>query len=400
MPRSRLLTVSALLPAVLLATAACSPAPAAAPWSAAPAAEASRTTVSVPGTGPAGDHTDARGVSAGPDGTTLVLLAGADAGVDDAAPGAALAVVGPDGTTVQATAELAPGSRPDTAFGSGGAAVVAGPVWPGTGPVGYALQVVDPATGTVTATLPVAVPGDVLLTGSAAALGPDGVLYVAVSRSAGPPLLLAVDPATGAVRTSADVDLAVEGVEPTSAEVGAVAVSPDGSRVVLVAETLWPDAEAPARSLLLALTPDLLPRDAPVDLAPGFVRAGVQDVVVVADGTAYAVVRGADADRTDREHVVAVAVGATAPAVLTADGAFRGTPVTDAEFDGTALWLTLQQESAAASVVVVDVRTGAVGAPLGLCDELAGYLHAGDDGRIAVTARCDGEAVLWWLDPR
>ncbi|MGY1728041.1 hypothetical protein ACI79J_13815 [Geodermatophilus sp. SYSU D01062] len=400
MPRSRLLTVSALLPAVLLATAACSPAPASAPWSAAPAAEASRTTVSVPGSGPAGDHTDARGVSAGPDGTTLVLLAGADAGVDDAAPGAALAVVGPDGTTVQATAELAPGSHPDAAFGSGGAAVVAGLVWPGTGPVGYALQVVDPATGTVTATLPVAVPADVLLTGSAAAVGPDGVLYVAVSRSGGPPLVLAVDPATGSVLTSADADLAIDGVEPTSAEVGAVAVSPDGSRVVLVAETLGPDTEAPARSLLLALTPDLLPRSAPVDLAPGFVRAVVEDVVVIGDGTAYAVVRGADADRTDREHVVAVAVGATEPTVLTADGAFRGTPVTDAEFDGTALWLTLQQEPAAASVVVVDVVTGEVGAPLGLCDELVGYLHAGDDGRIAVTARCDGEAVLWWLDPR
>ncbi|MFC4693994.1 hypothetical protein [Geodermatophilus arenarius] len=399
MSRSRLLTVSALLPAALLATAACSPGPAAEPWSAAPAAEVARTTVSAPGTVPAGDRTDARGVSAGPDGTTLVVLAGDDT-ADGTAPGAALAVVGPDGTTVQATAELAPGSRPDTAFGSGGAAVVAGPVWPGAGPVGYALQVVDPATGTVTATLPVAVPGDALLTGSAAALGPDGVLYVAVSRSAGPPLLLAVDPATGAVRASADVDLAVDGVEPTSAEVGAVAVSPDGSRVVLAATTPGPDTGAPARSLLLPLTPDLLPRSAPVDLTPGFVRTGVQDLVVVDDGTVYAVVRGADADGADREHVVTVGVGATEPTVLTADGAFRGTPVTDAEFDGTALWLTLQQESAAASVVVVDLVTGAVGTPLGLCDELAGYLHAGDDGRIAVTARCDGEAVLWWLDPR
>ena len=54
----------------------------------------------------------------------------------------------------------------------------------------------------------------------------------------------------------------------------------------------------------------------------------------------------------------------------------------------------------AASVLAVDTRTGEAGTPLELCDELVGRLLAGDSGTLAVAARCDGEAVLWWLDPR
>ena len=298
---------------------------------------------------------------------------------------------------MQASAELAPGSSPDTAYGWQGRVVVAGLVWPGTGPVGYGLQVLDPVTGTPGAPLPVPVPADVSLTGSAAALGPDGVLYVAASRGGGAPVLLAVDPATGDVRASAEV--AVDGAA-SPAEVVDLAVAPDGSRVVLTVTAPGAERFAPSRTLLVTLGPDLAPLRAPVDLAPGFVRSLAVDAVVSGDGTAYAVVRGADADRVDREHVVAVGPDATAPEVLTADGRFAGTPVTEVALDGTTLWVTLQREPAAASVLAVHPRTGQVGTPLELCDELAGRLLAGDSGTLAVAARCDGEAVLWWLDPR
>ncbi len=388
--RRRLLLLTSSL---LLATTGC-----ASGGAAAAPAEAARTTVTVPGSGPAGDHTDVRGLFAGPDGTTMVVLAGADAARgDDAAPGAALAVVGPDGTTLQATAELAPGLRPDTAYGWQGDAVVAGVLRPGEGPVGYALQAVDPATGTPADPLPVPLPGEILLTGSAAALGPDGVLYVAVSRSSGAPLLLAVDPATGAVRASAEVDLTVDGAVPTSAEVEGLAVAPDGSSIAVTASVLGPDPWAPGRSLLATVGPDLALRGAPVDLAPGFVGSGVGDLAVGPDGTAYAVVWGDDADRRNRHDVVAVAPGAAAPAVLV--GGLVRTPVTELGSGGETLWLTVQREAAAASVVPLDPATGELGTPVELCDELAGRLLVGADGSVAVAAQCGGEAVLWRLGP-
>ncbi len=390
--RRRLLLLTSSL---LLATAGCASGGAA---GRAPV-EAARTTVTAPGSGPAGDHTDVRGLFAGPDGTTLVVLAGADAARgDDAAPGAALAVVGADGTTVQATAELAPGSRPDTAFGHGGGAVVAGVVWPGEGPIGYALQAVDPATGAPSAVLPVAVPGEVQLTGSAAAPGPDGVLYVAVSRSSDAPLLLAVDPATGAVRASAELDLTVDGAVPTSAEVEGLAVAPDGSSIAVTASVLGPDPWAPGRSLLATVGPDLAARGAPVDLAPGYVGSSVGDLAVGPDGTAYAVVWGDDAGRRGRHDVVAVAPGANAPAVLTGGAGLVHTPVTELAVDGGVLWLTLQREAATASLVRLDPATGELGTPVELCDGLAGRLLVDADGTRTVGATCDGEAVLWRLD--
>lgn len=249
MSRSRLLTPLVLLPAVVLATASCTAAP--------PVQEVARVVVPAPDDGPDGSYAQARAVHPGPDGTLLVTVGTVLPEVP-----ATLGVVDPDTGDLRATAALAAGTDPDTAFGWEGSAVVAGTVWPGAGPIGYALQVVDPGSGGVTASLPVALPEGATLGGSAAVLGSDGVLYLAVSRLDAGPVLLGVDPGTGGVLTSAPLDLGDAGEDGGQVVVTDVAAAPDAGTVAVVAQVL--DGHA----VVVTVGADLAPLRDPVVLAP------------------------------------------------------------------------------------------------------------------------------------
>ena len=116
-------------------------------------------------------------------------------------------------------------------------------------------------------------------------------------------------------------------------------------------------------------------------------------------GAALTGQRGRLPGERDRHDVVAVAPGATRPAVLTGGADLLHTPVTGLGSGGATLWLTVQREAAAASVVALDPAAGELGTPVELCDELAGRLLVGADGSVAVAAQCGGEAVLWRLGP-
>ncbi|GAB3316012.1 hypothetical protein GCM10027451_32260 [Geodermatophilus aquaeductus] len=387
MSRSRLLSPLLLLPAVVLATASCTAAP--------PVQEAARIVVTVPGDAPAGDHADPRAVLPGPDGTLLVLVAGA---VPEA--GAALAVVGTADAAVRSVAPLAPGTDPDTAFGWEGSAVVAGVVWPGSGPVAYALQVVDPASGAVTATVPVELPEGATLSGTSAVLGSDGVLYLAVSRIDDGPVLLTVHPATGEVLASAPLDLGDPGEGADLVAVTDLAVAPDGETVAVVAQVL--DRQGAGRSdehaVVLTVDAGLAPLRDPVVIAPEWSSSLASAVNVGRDGTVYATASGRPEGTRSVESLWAIAPGGDTATSLTGDDDLD-VAVADLAVAGGTIWLA-GGTVAGALLSSADAATGDVSDPLTLCDDGVGSVAAGSDGRVAFAARCDGEAVLWLLEPR
>jgi hypothetical protein len=132
-----------------------------------------------------------------------------------------------------------------------------------------------------------------------------------------------------------------------------------------------------------------------VVLAPDWPSSTAGAVAVGPDGTVYAPAYGRPGDGQVVESLFTVAAGEEAATPLTT------LPVAAddvAVADGT-VWLS-GGTARGTSLSSVDGATGVVSDPLYLCDDGSGAVAAGGDGRVAVTADCDGEAVLWLLEPR
>jgi hypothetical protein len=372
-----------LAPLAVLALAACT----ADPPEARPAAEVeAEVEVAVPDGGSVGD------VTTGADGRAHVLLTG-----DDEGGAGALAVVDPGAAEVTAGVALPPGSRADAVLPAGDGLVVAGAV-SGT-PDGVALWDVDPATGAVTATRPVAVPADLDPRATRAAASPDGQVVVAVDLAgAGTPVLLLVDPATGAVTASAEVDLGGPGEGAELVDVTGLAVGPSRIAVTVVVYDREAGPTGAHRAVLATTGADLVPDGPAVPLAPGAATSYADDVALTADGTAYAAVYGRTAADEGLGALVAVPPGSgearpvTDPGQDLVDGA-----VTDvAVADGVA-WLLHEDAAAEAGLTRVDLATGEASALLPLCDDRAGGLAVAPDGAVLVAGECRGTARLWVL---
>ncbi|MGY1815021.1 hypothetical protein [Blastococcus sp. SYSU D00820] len=333
-------------------------------------------------------------VAAG-DGRVLVVA-------DEAGFGSPASVTVVDGDHVTTRAELAPETQADTAVVAGDAVVVAGFVGP-EGATTYQLQVVDPVGGAVTGSRPVAVPDDAHTTATRAAAVPGGPLYVLVPRLDGPlPVLLAVDPATGAVLGSTVVDLGRLPSDGTRYQYPALAVSPDGGTVAVVTEVFSPDAGAADRHRAMAVWygADLQPLAAPTELA-GAATSLPEAVALADDGTLWAALGGTDpATLRHTGVVVTAAPGDDRGRVLTdpGDDAAAAT-VTDLALAGGQLWVAAERlPGAEASLSTIDPATGSRSAPLTLCGTPMA-LAVGADGALSAAATCD-DAVLVALDPR
>ncbi len=375
-----------LAPLAALAPAACSADP---PEARPAAAVEAEVEVAVPEGGYVGD------VVTGADGRAYVLLPG-----DDDGGAGALAVVDPATAEVVAEVSLPPGGRADAVLPAGDGLVVAGTV-SGTGsgtPDGVALWDVDPATGAVTATRPVPVPADLDPRATRAAPAPDGQLVVAVDPAgAGTPVLLLVDPATGTVNASAEVDLGGAGEGAELVDVTGLAVGPSRIAVTVVVYDREAGPIGASRAVLATTGADLVPDGPAVPLAPGAATSSADDVALTADGTAYAVVYGRTADDEGLGAVVAVPPGAataqpvTDPGEDLVDGAATDVAVADG-----AVWL-LHDPAAGTVLTRVDLATGEAGSPVPLCDDGAGGLALAPDGAVLVAGACHGTARLWVL---
>ncbi len=379
----RPLPALALAPLTALALAACT----ADPPEARPAAEVeAEVQIAVPGGGAVGD------VTTGADGRAQVLLTG-----DDEGGAGALAVVDPVAAEVTAEVSLPPGGRADAVLPSGEGLVVAGAV-SGT-PDGFALWDVDPATGAVTATRPVPVPADLDPRATLAAPTPDGQVVVAVDLpGAAMPVLLVVDPATGAVTASAEVDLGGPGEGAEAVEVTGLAVGPSRIAVTVLVYDRQAGPTGAHRAVLATTGADLVPDGPAVHLAPDTATSYVDAVTLAGDGTAYAGVYGRTSADEQFSTVVALPPGAgdarpvTDPGEDPVTGVVAGIAVT-----GGAAWLLHEDTAAATSLTRVDLTTGEATAPLALCDDRAGGLTVTTDGTVLAAGRCDGTARLWVL---
>jgi hypothetical protein len=372
-----------LAPLAVLALAACT----ADPPEARPAAEVeAEVEVAVPDGGSVGD------VTTGADGRAHVLLTG-----DDEGGAGALAVVDPGAAEVTAGVALPPGSRADAVLPSGDGLVVAGAV-SGT-PDGFALWDVDPATGAVTATRPVAVPADLDPRSTLAAATPGGQVVVAVDLpGAGTPVLLVVDPATGAVTASAEVDLGEPGDGAEAVEVTGLAVGPARIAVTVLVYDREAGPTGAHRAVLATTGADLVPDGPAVHLAPDTETSSVDDVALAADGTAYAAVNGRTAAGERVSAVVAVPPGAgdARPVTDPREDLLSGAVTDVAVADGVA-WLLHEDAAAGTGLTRVDLATGEAGAPLPLCDDRAGGLALAPDGAVLVAGECHGTGRLWVL---
>ncbi|MGY1773045.1 hypothetical protein [Blastococcus sp. SYSU D00813] len=315
---------------------------------------------------------------------TVALAAGASdadlvSGLTVTAEGTALVTtVGPAGRSGVTVVDLpgggtaAPGGSvalddvgPDAVLASGDEVLVVGTSADG----GYAVLVVDPATGAIEETRPVAgveEAGEV----EAAAL-PDGTVVVAADRPGGTPLVLLVDSATGEVRASAEVDLSA--VPGERANLHALAVSPDGSRIAL---GLAVRAGGEWTPVVAVLDAGLTPGGDPVALEGGRVTA----LAVAEDGTAYAAL-------AEASGVLAVDPAGGAAGIPAGLGEVTQLAVVGDELVAVDRGLTLTR---------LDPVAGTVGARVDLCtgSGAASGIGVAPDGSLVVVANCEG-AGLW-----
>ena len=301
------------------------------------------------------------GLTVTPDGTALVTTVGP-------AGRSGLVVVDLAGGGAAATGDRADlaGVEQDAVLAAGDEVLVVGTTDGG----GYSVLAVDPATGAVRETRPVAgleEAGEV----EAAAL-PDGSVVVAADRPGGTPLLLLLDPATGAVTAAAEVDLSAVPGERTNLH--ALAVSPDGSRIAVGLSVRAGEEWTP---VVAVLDDGLAPVGDPVALDGGRVAA----LAVAGDGTAYAALEEASG-------VLAVdpAAGAVAE-VPTRLGEATELALVDGDLVAVDRGLTLTR---------LDPADGAVAATADLCagTGAASGLGVAPDGSLVVAANCGG-AGLW-----
>ncbi|NEM05427.1 YncE family protein [Geodermatophilus normandii] len=191
----------------------------------------------------------------------------------------------------------------------------------------------------------------------------DGVLHLALSRIDGTDLLLAVDPATGAVR--AELTLPGPARDLATTEDGGVVVATDTGRAA-VAVT--------ADAGLAAVTE--------VPLGPG-----APGPLTVADGEVYTTVGGTRDLRITRGAEVLATVPGDLPAVLVVDPAGGKATLVDTVADSEVPRVLLR---------TVDLAAGDVVAEVELCD--SGAVDGADvdgTGRGSVVSDCRGEPTLW-----
>ncbi|KQS69171.1 hypothetical protein [Modestobacter sp. Leaf380] len=226
-----------------------------------------------------------------------------------------------------------------------------------------------------------------------AALSPGGdVLYVlAESTDAVGATVYAVDPTTGALQDSAEVDTGFTDV--TALALGGLAVTGDGDLVVgLSLDSDDPLAGGGTAAPLLRLDADLRPSGVPVDTQEGAERAEVLAVTADAGGGPLAVVSDArsglrlvdpdlDAGTTTDEQVAGADVATRA-----------GSLAADADRAVVAL---LDQEQPTVAVVPSD---GSPATTLQLCADAGDALSVSTTGDgFVVLGTCDGATVLWTL---
>ena len=321
---------------------------------------------------PDAHHADlATGLSVAADGTVLVSTVGGPDGRS------ALRVVHlpGDGTATAGDGVALDDVELDLALTAGGEVLVVGRDGASSGGdsgVDYGVLVVDPSSGAVLDVRRVA--GTEGASGFEAVALPDGTVVVAGVRSGGAPFLLRVDPATGAVLASAEVDVAAVPGERTI--VRALAVSPDGSRIAV--------------GLAVGTGGSWTPVVAGVDAALSATAAAqaldggaVTALAVADDGTAYAALE-------DAAGILAVDPAAGAVRQVDADLA-----------EVTALAVVGDELVAVDRGLVVtrlDPADGAVSGTVDLCTDTgaAAGIGVAPDGSLVVAANCAG-AGLWVL---
>ncbi|MGY1792745.1 hypothetical protein ACI796_02025 [Geodermatophilus sp. SYSU D00525] len=298
--------------------------------------------------------------------------------VADPYGGAGLTVVDPTSGEVPGEVPLPDDTRADVVLATGGGTLVAGEF-----PSGYAVAAVDPGGGRVTATTPVApFPADAI--GTVAAATPDGGLLVGVQRADGVPVVLRVDPATGAVTGTAELPLAGLAEGAGRFAVDALAPTPDGG--VVVSASVPREGRGPSVAVLVRLGANLAAVGEPVVLLPGEEESGVTGLAVGPDGTAYTVVAP---EGSGPAALVALAPGADAPVRLAVvDAAPAALAVVDGE-----LWVL--HDRVALTRVDPD---GSVTGRVELCaDGTADGLGVGADGALVAVTTCD-RATVWRVE--
>ncbi|MGY1809052.1 hypothetical protein ACI8AF_16910 [Blastococcus sp. SYSU D00669] len=214
-----------------------------------------------------------------------------------------------------------------------------------------------------------------------AAFSPDGAtLYVLHERPGSVPELLAVDPATGAVRAATPVEPGVTGdFLPDE-----IAVSPDGSTVVAA-------VSSGGTTVLVRVGADLAPLGPPVALPSAWDAPGTGGVAVADDGTVYATARDTRAEYSTA--LVTVAPGAADARPL---ASLRGGVNDLAVADGT-LWVV----GAEVQLSRYDAATGVLEGAQALCDDPfdneGGNVLAGADGTVWLTGVCEDEDAYLWV---
>ncbi|MGY1815022.1 hypothetical protein [Blastococcus sp. SYSU D00820] len=253
----------------------------------------------------------------------------------------------------------------------------------GTEP-GYTLHVVDPGTGEVTAQRPVTPWPEGAAWATTGTVTDDGRLFVTAARQQHGPVLLEVDPATGAVLATAEPDLFDRLPGATTSTVEAVAASADGGHLVALV-SVTDDAGDRQVLFLLRLGAGLQPLGEPVPLLAGEEYALLTGLAVDADGTSYTL---------DGRRLLAVAADATAATEAAELPEAQGTVVVR---DGVA-WLA--GGSAPFVVLRLDLATGEQLSSAPLCSDegwgAQGGVRVTADG-VAVLGDCGQSQLLWTL---
>jgi hypothetical protein len=238
----------------------------------------------------------------------------------------------------------------------------------------------------------------------APALAPDGsVLYISYRDVAGAPQLLAADPTTGAVTSSAAIASALPGLAiPVD-----IAVSADGERVFVVmdVEKTRRDGTSTTTASLhrLSASLELLGE---VPLINGLAQSRAAQLVAGREGTAYVTVVMGEAGTSKAEvRLIAVPPGATAATQVTS---FPGLDdVRALAVDSSEDWAYLgglanAPDPLAPTVTPLDLHTGQPRMPAMVCPrgELYDIVLPDDADHALVTGRCLDTpltAELWTL---
>ncbi|MGY1809049.1 hypothetical protein ACI8AF_16895 [Blastococcus sp. SYSU D00669] len=309
---------------------------------------------------------------------------------DESGDGALLTVVPAGSPRADQVEVRLDGFLPEAATAEGDTFLVAGWLPGDPSPDAFVVLVVDGAGRVLEQRVVDAVgPG---WSESAAVFSPEGTLYVVLDGYAPEgPRVVAVDPATGAVTGSVELDLGRWAAELEYVFPRSLAVSPTGRW--LAVELVGSDRErAEQVPLVVPIDADLRQAEAQA-LGTGHELSLARPPAVADDGTVHAAVTREDGD--DLTDVLVTRPGG------------RDTTRTLEEFDGdadavavsgTELWV-LDREG---ELLRVDAADGAVTGSAQLCpgeSEAPVVLAAGPDGTVYAAAVCEGAAHLWVLAP-